>query len=131
MTVWVLESEGRRRRHRNDEYHHAPRLFAGQGFIRGEDRRVGPEGVFVEQDGEVRVAGVRNGLVCDVRNVVTGFLKDDCMKSSAFGSYDLCGIPGRWSWIPLQNGAAILMMLEGLCPHCECGQVQHVLLVQN
>ena len=58
----------------NDEYHHAPRFLAGRRLIKGEARRVGLEGVLVEQDGEVRVASVRNELVGDVRYVVTGFL---------------------------------------------------------
>ena len=69
-------------------------------------------GVLVEQDGEVRVASVRNEPVGDVRYVVTGFLQDDCVESSASGGNDLGGIPARWSWIPLQNGEATLMMHE-------------------
>ena len=40
-------------------FHHAPRFLAGRGLVKGEDRRVGLEGVLVEQDGEVRVASVR------------------------------------------------------------------------
>ena len=70
------------------------------------------EGVLVEQDGKVRVASVRNELIGDVRYVVTGFLQDDCVESSASGGNDLCGIPARWAWIPLQNGEAILVMHE-------------------
>ena len=34
------------------------------------------------------------------------------MKPSAIGGNDLGGIPARWSWIPLQNGEAILTMYE-------------------
>ena len=34
------------------------------------------------------------------------------MESSASGGNDLCGLPARWAWIPLQNGEAILMMHE-------------------
>ena len=37
-----------------------------------------------------------------MRYVVTGFLQDDCV----------CGIPARWSWIPLRNGETLLMMHE-------------------
>ena len=90
----------------NDEYHHAPRFLAGRGLVLGEDRRVGLEGVPVEQDGEVRIT-VCNELVGYVRS---GFLQDDCVESSASGGNDLYGIPARWSWIPLQNGETKLMM---------------------
>ena len=58
----------------NDEQDHAPRTFACGGFIKSIDRRIGLEGILVEQDGEVRVASVRNELVSDVENVITGFL---------------------------------------------------------
>ena len=50
------------------------RIPVGRSFNKGKNRRVGLDGVLFEQDGEVRVAGVRNELVCDVGNVVTGFL---------------------------------------------------------
>ena len=82
----------------NDEHHRALRFLAGRGLNKGVDRRVRFEGVLVEQDVEVRVAGVRNELVRDVRNVVTGFLHDDCVESPASGGNDLCGIPARWAW---------------------------------
>ena len=62
VTAGVPERDGRR--------------FAGRGFIKGENRRIRLKGVFVEQDGEVRVASVRNERVGDVRNVVTGFLRE-------------------------------------------------------
>ena len=65
VTVGVPDSEGRREETSNDEYHHAPRFLAGRGLIKGEDRRVRLEGVLVEQEGEVRVACVRNELVRD------------------------------------------------------------------
>ena len=89
------------------------------------------EGVLVEQDGEVRVASVRNELVGDVRNVITGFLQNDCVESSARGCNDLCGIPVRWSWIPLQNGEAILMMHEVTFRIVNVTKFQQVWLVQN
>ena len=47
------------------------------------------EGVLVEQDSGVPVASVRNELVSGVRYVVTGFLQDDCVESSASGGNDL------------------------------------------
>ena len=74
MAVGVPEREGAAQKPSNDEYHRAPRVLAGRGFMKGENRRVGLENVLVEKDGEVRVAGVRNELVGDVRDVVTGFL---------------------------------------------------------
>ena len=58
----------------DDEHHHAPRFLAGRGLMKSEDRRVRLEGVFGEQDGEVRVASIPNELVGDVRNVIIGFL---------------------------------------------------------
>ena len=71
-------------------------------------------------------AGERNDLVGDVRNMVTGFLQDDCMKSSASGGHDLCRIPARWSWIPLQNGEVISMMRELTVRIVNVAQVQQV-----
>ena len=38
------------------------------------------KGVLVEQDSEVRVASVRLELIGDVRNMITGFLKNNRMK---------------------------------------------------
>ena len=113
MTVGVLESEGRRRSPRTMSISMPHVSSLVEASINGDDRRVRLDGVLVEQDGgEVRVASVRNELVGDVRQVVTGFLQDDCVESSASGGNDLCGIPARRSWIPLQNGEAILMMHE-------------------
>ena len=59
-------------------------------FIKGPDRWIGRRGVLVEQDGEVRVASVRNELAGDVGNVIPGFL-------SASRGYDLSGIPACWT----------------------------------
>ena len=48
------------------------------------------KGILVEQDSEVRVAGVRHELIGDVRNMITGFLKNNRMKLST-GSGDNVG----------------------------------------
>ena len=48
------------------------------------------KGVFVEQDSEVRVASVRHELIGDVRNMITGFLKNNRMELST-GSGDNVG----------------------------------------
>ena len=45
-----------------------------------EDCRVRLKGVFIEQDSKVRVAGAYKELPRDVRNVIAGFLKNNCMK---------------------------------------------------
>ena len=87
---------------------HVPLLV--ESSLQAKTAGLGSKGVLVEQDGKVRVASLRNELVGDVSNAVTSFLIDDCAKSSAGGGYDLCGIPARWAWIPLQNGETKLMM---------------------
>ena len=112
VTVWVLESEGRRRIPRTMSITMPHVSLLVEASLKAKTPWLGSKVFFVQQDGEVRVAGVRNELVGAVRNMVTGFLQDDCMKSSASGGYDLCGIPVRLSWIPLQNGEATLMMHE-------------------
>ena len=67
---------------------------------------------FVEQDSEVRVASVRNELIGDVRNMITGFLKNNRMELST-GSRDyIGGVPAGRSWIPLKNRETVLMMHE-------------------
>ena len=103
VTVGVPERERAAQKPSNDEYHHAPRILAGRGFIKGESRgfiegenhRVGLEGVLVEQDGRVRVASVRNELFGNVGDVITGFLKNNRMKSSASRCNDVGGVPAR------------------------------------
>ena len=81
----------------------APRFLTGRGFIKGEDRTVGLEVVPVEQDGDVRVASVRNELIGDVRDMIACFLKDNRMKPSASRCDDVGGDSARWAWVPLKN----------------------------
>ena len=69
-----------------------------------ENFRVRLKGMIVDQDSEVRVASMRNELIGDVRNVVTGFLKNNRMELST-GSGDNVGrISARRAWIPLKTG---------------------------
>ena len=42
--------------------------------------RVRLKGILVEQDSEVRVAGVRHELIGDARNMITGFQKNNRMN---------------------------------------------------
>ena len=74
--------------------------------------KAGLEGVLVEQDGDVRVANVRNELIGDVRDVITGLLKNNRMKPSASRCNDIGGVPARWAWVPLKNRETLLMMHE-------------------
>ena len=60
-----------------DQQHHTPNTIACRVDLQCESHSVRPKGVFVEQDSEVRVAIVRNVLIGDVRNMITGFLSGD------------------------------------------------------
>ena len=51
----------------NDEWDHTPRTYACGASFEGKNQRIGLRGVLVEQDGEVRVASVRNELIGDAR----------------------------------------------------------------
>ena len=57
---------------------HVP-LLCGVNLV-CEDYKVRLKGVFIEQDSKVRVASAHTELFRDVRNVITGFLKNNCMK---------------------------------------------------
>ena len=81
-------------------------------FVDGENHRVGLKGVLVEQDGEVRVASVRNELIGAVVKVITGVLENNRMKPSASRCDDIGGVPARWAWVPLKNTETVLMMHE-------------------
>ena len=77
-----------------------------------ERKRIGLKGVHVEQDGEVRVTSVHNELIGDVRNVITGFFKNNRMELSTGRRNDIGGVPAGQSWIPLKNRETVLMMHE-------------------
>ena len=76
VTVGVPESEGRRSSARtmSRTIPHAPLLV--ESSLKAKNR-VGLEGVLVEQDGEVRIASVCNELIRDVRDMITGVLKNN------------------------------------------------------
>ena len=61
---------------------------------------------------KVRVASVRNELIRDVRNMITGFLKNNRMELSTGRRDNIGGVPAGPSWIPLKNRETVLMMHE-------------------
>ena len=117
MTAGVPESE---RETSNDEYHHASRILAGRG-LKKKAKTAGLDSKVSLLSSVARsVLPVHAG---DVRNMITGFLQDDCMESSATGGNDLwdsCEL----SWIPLQNGEAVLMMHDVTVQQVDHGQDQ-------
>ena len=70
------------------------------------------EGVLVEQDSEVRVTSMRKKLIGDVRNMITGFLKNNRMEPSTGRRNIIGGVPARRPWIPLKDRETVLMMYE-------------------
>ena len=93
----------------NNEQNHTPGTFARRVGLECENKRVRLKSILVEQDSEVRVASV---LIGDVRNMITGFLKNNRMELST-GSGDNVGrISARRAWIPLKKGKTELMMHE-------------------
>ena len=57
--------------------------------------------VSVEQNGKVRVVSVRKKIGRHVRNMVTGFLEDNCMKFTTGSGDNIGRISARRAWIPL------------------------------
>ena len=55
---------------------------------------------------------VWNWLGSDLKNVVTGLLKNHCVESATDGTQDLCGPLARRAWIPPEHGQAILVVHE-------------------
>ena len=96
----------------NNEQDHTPSTFARRVGLECENYRIRLKGILVEQDSDFRIAGVRHELIGDVRNMITGFLKNNRMKLST-GSGDNVGrISARRAWIPLKKAKAELMMHE-------------------
>ena len=96
----------------NNEQDHTPSTFARRVGLECENYRVRLKGILVEQDSEVHVVSVRPELIEDVRNMITGFLKNNRMKLTT-GSGDNVGrISARQAWIPLNKGKAELMVHE-------------------
>ena len=61
-------------------------------FLKTSTIGSGSKDVLVEQDSEVRVASVRNELIGDVRNMITGFLKKNRMEPSTGRRNDIGGV---------------------------------------
>ena len=89
-----------------------PRTFACGVFPEGKHHRVRLKGVLVEQESKVRVARMRNELIGDVRNMITGFLKNNRMEPSTRRRNDIGRVPARRAWIPLKSRETVLMMHE-------------------
>ena len=62
--------------------------------------------------GKVRVAGPHKELLRDVRDVITGFLKNNCMVLTTGTGDNVSRISERQAWIPLKQGKTKLMMHE-------------------
>ena len=58
------------------------------------------------------VLRVHKELLRDVRNVITGFLKNNCMKLTTGSGDNVSRISARRAWIPLKEGKTKLMMHE-------------------
>ena len=95
-TLWMwteqnVTVEGRRKSPRTNEYNHAPTC---PYWLKLPERR-GPQGglrsVPVEQDGEVRITSY--AMNWSETHVITGFLKDDRVKTATCRRNDLCGVP--------------------------------------
>ena len=105
VTVSVPAREGRRSRARTMSST-MPQIFllvesTLNERTKREDCGVWLKGVLVEQNGKVRDVGVCTEVIRDVRDMVAGFLENDCMEPTA-GSRDNIGrISARWAWIPL------------------------------
>ena len=96
----------------NNEQDHTPSTFARRFGLECENFWVRLKGILVEQDSEVRVVSVRPELIGDVRNMITGFLKNDRMKLSTGSGDNMTKIFARRAWIPLKKGKVELMMHE-------------------
>ena len=55
---------------------------------------------------------MRNELIGDARNMITGFLKKNRMERPTGRRNDIGGVPARRARIPLMNRETVLMMHE-------------------
>ena len=108
-TLWICaeqnvgepEREGRRSIARTMSSTMPQVFFARRVDLKRGNKRVWLKSVLVEQNGKIRVVSVRKKIGRYVRNMVTGFLKDNCMEFTT-GSRDNIGrISARRAWIPL------------------------------
>ena len=101
VTVGDPEREGRRSRARTMSSTMPQVFLLVEVNLERENKRVWLKFVLVEQNGKVRVVGVCTEVIRDVRDMVAGFLENDCMEPTA-GSRDNIGrISARRAWIPL------------------------------
>ena len=54
----------------------------------------------------------RNELIGDVRDMITGFWKNNRMEPSGSGRNENGGVPARRAWIPLKDRETVLMTHE-------------------
>ena len=55
---------------------------------------------------------MHNELIRDVRDMITGFLKNNRMETSTGRRNNIGGVPARRSWVLLKNRETVLMMHE-------------------
>ena len=103
VTVGEPERDGRLRRASNNEQDHTPSTFACVVGLECENCRVRLKGVLVDQDSKVRVTSMRNELIGDVRDMITGFLKNNRMEPSTGSRDNVGGVPAGRSWIRLKT----------------------------
>ena len=113
VTVGVPERDGRRSRARTMSST-MPHVFL---LV---ESALNVKGVLVEQDSEVHVVGVNSEVIRDVRDMVAGFLKDDCMEPTTGGRDDVGRISAGLAWIPLKKGKTELMVHEIAVRLCQC-----------
>ena len=85
----------------DNEQHHAPSIFARRFHLKRDDKRVWLKGVLVEQNGKVRVVSVRKEIIRDVRDMVAGFLENNCMEFAKRSRDNISRMFTRQAWIPL------------------------------
>ena len=109
VTVGDPERDGRRRRPRtiSKTIPHVP-LLVELSLHHG----VRLKGVFIEQDSKVCIACAHKELLRDVWDLITGFLKNNCMVRTTCSGDNVSRISARRAWIPLEEGKAKLMMHE-------------------
>ena len=74
--------------------HHVPLLV--ESSLKARTAGLGSKASLLSKMARSRVASVRNELIGDVRNVITGFLKDDRMKPSTRRCTDNGGVLARY-----------------------------------
>ena len=74
-----------------DKQNLAPSTFACGVFPEGINHKVRLNRVLDEKDGNIRVTRTRNEQIGDVRYMITGFLKNNCMEPSSGGRNNIGG----------------------------------------